>query len=169
PPGAGKTYTGAHIILELLRRGRRVGVSSNSHKAINNLLSHIERVAKERQVQFRGVKKSTAGNPDSAFEGEFIEDVFNNDDVEGYDAQLVAGTAWLFSREEFDEAFDYLFVDLCGVFSNVESLPVSLSIDAFADISVHINESTANDLQRLQPCQKIRILLPFPLRWSSIS
>jgi len=114
PPGAGKTYTGAHVIVELLRRGRRIAVSSNSHKAINNLLSHIERVAKERQVTFRGVKKSTAGNPDSAFEGEFIKDVFNNDDVEGYNAQLVAGTAWLFSREEFDEAFEYLFIDEAG-------------------------------------------------------
>jgi len=114
PPGTGKTYTGAHIIVELLRRGYRIGVSSNSHKAINNLLSHIERVAKERNVAFRGVKKSTAGNPDSAFEGEFIEDVFKNEDILIHDCQLVAGTAWLFSREEFNEVFDYLFVDEAG-------------------------------------------------------
>ena len=30
------------------------------------------------------------------------------------DFQLVAGTAWLFSRPEFDQAFDYLFVDEAG-------------------------------------------------------
>ncbi len=47
PPGAGKTYTGAHVIVELLKRGKRVGVSSNSHKAINNLLAKVEEVAKE--------------------------------------------------------------------------------------------------------------------------
>jgi len=114
PPGTGKTYTGAHVIVELLRRGRRIAVSSNSHKAINNLLSQIERVAKIQNVTFRGVKKSTASNPDSTFEGEFIEDVLNNSDVEGSDGQLVAGTAWLFSRDSFDEVFDYLFVDESG-------------------------------------------------------
>ena len=39
PPGAGKTYTASHAIVEMLARGKRVGVSSHSHKAINNLLS----------------------------------------------------------------------------------------------------------------------------------
>ena len=38
PPGAGKTYTGSRVIAELLRDGAKVGISSNSHKAINNLL-----------------------------------------------------------------------------------------------------------------------------------
>jgi uncharacterized protein len=38
PPGAGKTYTASHAIVEMLARGKRVGVSSHSHKAINNLL-----------------------------------------------------------------------------------------------------------------------------------
>jgi predicted RecB family nuclease len=42
PPGAGKTYTGSHVIVSLLQRGFTVGVSSNSHKAINNLLHGIE-------------------------------------------------------------------------------------------------------------------------------
>ena len=38
PPGAGKTYISAHMILSLIKDGKKVGVSSNSHKAINNLL-----------------------------------------------------------------------------------------------------------------------------------
>jgi uncharacterized protein len=45
PPGAGKTYTGSHVIVELITRGFRVGVASNSHKAINNLLKAIEEQA----------------------------------------------------------------------------------------------------------------------------
>ena len=49
PPGAGKTFTGSHVIAELLRRGKRIAVSSNSHKAINNLLAALEKVAKERR------------------------------------------------------------------------------------------------------------------------
>ena len=38
PPGTGKTWTGARLIIDLIRRGRRVGVTATSHKAIHNLL-----------------------------------------------------------------------------------------------------------------------------------
>ena len=43
PPGTGKTWTGARIVVDLIRRGRRVGVAATSHKAIHNLLDEIER------------------------------------------------------------------------------------------------------------------------------
>ena len=41
PPGSGKTYTGARMILELLAGGKRVGVTANSHKVISNLLAAV--------------------------------------------------------------------------------------------------------------------------------
>src|SRR5207248_9889767 len=41
PPGAGKTYTSAHLIVELIRRGKKIGVAANSHKVIHNLLNMI--------------------------------------------------------------------------------------------------------------------------------
>jgi uncharacterized protein len=97
--------------VELLRRGCRIGVSSNSHKAINNLLTEIEKVAIQAGLKFRGVKKSTA-NDDSTFNGTFIHDVFNNKDVHSGNWQLVAGTAWLFST--IDQELDFLFVDEAG-------------------------------------------------------
>jgi len=78
PPGAGKTYTGAHIIASLLDQGFRVGVSSNSHKAINNLLGAVEKRAVEKGLRFQGTKKSTQTNPETCFEGDIIEDVFQN-------------------------------------------------------------------------------------------
>src|SRR5207237_6186592 len=58
PPGAGKTFTSSHVILELLMKGYKVGVSSNSHKAINNLLAEIEKLSAERRFIFRVVKTS---------------------------------------------------------------------------------------------------------------
>ena len=61
PPGAGKTYTSSQIIVELIRAGKRVGISSNSHKAINNLLSSIEKAAKEKEVRFSGTEKIQQG------------------------------------------------------------------------------------------------------------
>lgn len=111
PPGTGKTHTSAHMIVSLIDAGKRVGVSSNSHKAINNLLAKVEETAAQRGVTFRGVKKASAGDSDSRFEGQLIRSVTSNDDVSAGD-RLVAGTAWLFAC--FDEDFDYLFVDEAG-------------------------------------------------------
>lgn len=114
PPGSGKTYTGAHVITALLANGYRVGVSSNSHKAINNLLGGVERVAKGKGVIFRGAKKSSSNKPESLFNGACIKDVFSNDDAIAQDHQLIAGTAWLFSDEDMDQELDFLFIDEAG-------------------------------------------------------
>ena len=111
PPGTGKTYTGSYIIVDLLRRGYRIGVSSNSHKAINNLLSAVEKAAVEKKVKFRGVKKSTS-NTETQFNGKFIVDFFRNADILSGNWPLIAGTAWLFSV--MDQSLDYLFVDEAG-------------------------------------------------------
>ncbi len=124
PPGAGKTYTGSHIIAELMRRGYRVGVSSNSHKAINNLLKHVESRAEEIGLQFHGLKKST-DNRNTWFKGKFIEDVTNNRDIYESRANLVAGTAWLFSG--MDQDLDFLFVDEAGQVSLANLVAMGVS------------------------------------------
>ena len=67
PPGTGKTHTSADIIVELIRREKKIGVSSNSHKAINNLLHKIEELAIKKNINFCGVKKTSPRNPDSQF------------------------------------------------------------------------------------------------------
>jgi predicted RecB family nuclease len=112
PPGAGKTYTGSHAIVELMRRGFRVGVTSNSHKAINNLLAEVESVAAEGGFAFAGVKKCSG--EEDRLNGRFIVDVSDNDAIERGNHQLVAGTAWLFSRPALEQSIDFLFVDEAG-------------------------------------------------------
>ncbi len=111
PPGTGKTYTSSHVIVEMMRRGKTIGVASNSHKAINNLLSGIEKAAKEGDFRFDGIKKSSDG--DNAFGGEMVKDVYDNAEVNP-GSQLIAGTAWLFARPEFEQCLDYLFIDEAG-------------------------------------------------------
>ena len=117
PPGAGKTFTGAHLIVDLLKAGKRVGVTSNSHHAIHNLLAAVEQRAAEISLSFVGLKKSSRGAEDTCF----ISDKFRSfDDKEtlldhwGAGASLVAGTAWLFADEDFTEQLDYLFIDEAG-------------------------------------------------------
>ena len=41
PPGSGKTWTGAQLVLQLLEQGKRVGIAAPTHKAIHNLLLEL--------------------------------------------------------------------------------------------------------------------------------
>lgn len=118
PPGAGKTYTGSHVIAELLARGYRVGVTSNSHKAIHNLLEGVEKSADERGLEFMGIYKASGRAQGSEFESRRIISMASNGDVIenlcNPAIQIYAGTAWLFSDPSFEEKLDYLFVDEAG-------------------------------------------------------
>jgi len=118
PPGAGKTYTGSHVIAELLARGYRVGVTSNSHKVIHNLLEGVEKRADERGLEFMGIYKASARTKGSEFESYRIISMTSNGDVFenlwNPKFQLYAGTAWLFSDPRFGEQLDYLFIDEAG-------------------------------------------------------
>jgi uncharacterized protein len=113
PPGAGKTTAGSELIVRLLAEGKRIGVTSNGHKAINNLLEAVVECAKKQGVRFNGVKKSTNGESQE-FNGDMIEDVDDNADVFAGAHQLVAGTAWLFAAPQLEQTIDYLFVDEAG-------------------------------------------------------
>jgi len=112
PPGSGKTYTASHAILALLKDGKRIGVSSNSHRAINNLLSELEKRAGEDGYSLVGVKKASQEDPESDFDGHFITSVKNSSEV-GLQHRLVGGTAFHFAREGLN-TYDYLFVDEAG-------------------------------------------------------
>ena len=122
PPGSGKTTLGGKMIVELMKKGYRVGVASNSHRAINELLMATERSAKGANFRFSGQKKCTVGRPDSRFhnpdvaleEGGFISNVEAARDIDIDGNQLIAGTAWLFCNPRFDQTLDYLFVDEAG-------------------------------------------------------
>jgi uncharacterized protein len=114
PPGAGKTYTGSHVIVSLLRAGYSVGVASNSHKAIHNLLEGIVDVASTEGVSFRGFKKATADRPESYFEAACFD---NGTKVGEFDLdthRLFAGTAWAFAALSVESPLDFLFIDEAG-------------------------------------------------------
>ena len=114
PPGTGKTTTGSQLVVGLLRAGKRVGVTSNSHKVINHLLTAVEAQAKAQSFTFSGVKKSSRNDAESVFDGELVANACTNNDVVETGAQLVAGTAWLFADPALEATLDYLFVDEAG-------------------------------------------------------
>jgi uncharacterized protein len=112
PPGTGKTYVSSCAILDLVRQGKRVAVASNSHKAVDNLLCAVFDRATEADNNVSIAKKG--GDEFEGIYSERIHRTERNDDVQLFTASVVGGTAWLFSRVDFDASFDYLFVDEAG-------------------------------------------------------
>ena len=114
PPGTGKTFTGARMILDLVRAGKTVALTAQSHKTISNLLEAVSSAAKEESVAFRAIQK--AGEEDEhAGDLDGVTRVGTNEEVAealcAGTVEIVAGTGWLLARPEFDGAFDVLFVD----------------------------------------------------------
>ena len=77
-------------------------MASHSHKAINNLLVEVEKVAAARTLRFRGIKKSSY--EEQFLGGSIIEDTTENAEAVEGGHDLIAGTAWLFARGEFDQS-----------------------------------------------------------------
>ncbi|TXN82685.1 AAA domain-containing protein [Methylobacterium sp. WL8] len=114
PPGAGKTYTISHLIAALIADGKTVGIASNSHKAIDNVLHAVETRlhGAGRPVAILGQKKDGAGDDRFAGRG-YIASVADNKRVDT-SLPILAGTAWLFAREDLRASRDVLFVDEAG-------------------------------------------------------
>ena len=122
PPGSGKTWKGARLIVHLLERGKRVGVAATSHKAIHNLLDAIV----EAGLSVPGLKKSSGG-PESEYERGPIESADGIEPFLDPELRLLAGTAWLFARPELDQQLDYLFIDEAGQISLADALAMGTS------------------------------------------
>ena len=124
PPGAGKTYTAARMIVSLLRARKRVGVTATSHKVITNLVDAVCEAAREEGFEFRGFQKGESGCSDPAIMVQNDNDAALEALVSG-DVQLAAGTAWLWSRPQMQGTVDVLFVDEAGQFSLANAVAVS--------------------------------------------
>ena len=57
PPGSGKTHAGARMIVELVKQGKRIGVSAVSHKVIDNLLRSALVAAGEEAMELKCLHK----------------------------------------------------------------------------------------------------------------
>ena len=126
PPGSGKTFGGARMIVELVKAGRRVGITAISHKVISHLLGEACKVARQAGVSLRAVQKANEadGCPD-----EFVEQVDDNPPIlnalkEG-SALVAAGTGWLWARTEMHQSVDVLFIDEAGQMCLADVLAVS--------------------------------------------
>ena len=134
PPGTGKTYVTVRAILALVRDGKRVAVSSNSHEAIRNVLMGCARALSSdstgltvEDVHIAHKVSRGADVPEEVLAA--MSCVTDNHDHAIRHAHVVGGTAWLFSRAELEGAFDYLFVDEAGQVSLANLVAMSNAAD----------------------------------------
>ncbi len=117
PPGSGKTYTGARMIIELTKAGKKVGITAVSHKVIRNLSLAIIREAKKLNYSIGFVHKvneTSANCPDEITEVKSKSDKVIAGLAQG---KVGCGTAWLWAESNSRETLDYLFVDEAGQMS----------------------------------------------------
>nr|MDQ2933727.1 TM0106 family RecB-like putative nuclease [Chloroflexota bacterium] len=127
PPGSGKTYTGARMIAQLLRDGKRVGISATSHKVISHFLEKVVEAAAEEGVALRAVQK-VSEEGQGLDHGDVTVTTANGkvrDGVANGDYNLAAGTAWLWASERSEQLVDVLFVDEAGQISLANALAMS--------------------------------------------
>lgn len=124
PPGAGKTYTAAHMICELVRAGRKIGITANSHKVIRHLLDDVVKAAYELKVDLSCIQKPAETEADR----HRIQFAKKNEEVFAAlrtSCQVAGGTSWLWAREEAFESVDVLFVDEAAQMSLANVLAVA--------------------------------------------
>lgn len=129
PPGAGKTHSGARMICALVRDGRTVGITANSHKVIRHLLDKSLEAGAEQSLPIQCIQKvkdqsvtvpgfqQTTNNPD------FIDGLGNGCGVGG-------ATSWFWARPDATGIVDVLFVDEAAQMSLANVLAVSQAAES---------------------------------------
>lgn len=117
PPGAGKTYTAKNVIKALVQEGKRIGIMSNSHAAIMNLLLPLITELPETNIT-----KVGGYGAQKDFKAEFDLDGFQNFEYRNsmkftnkkpyQQFQIIGATVYAFAIEvSYESPVDYLFVD----------------------------------------------------------
>ncbi|CAN5572495.1 TM0106 family RecB-like putative nuclease [soil metagenome] len=134
PPGSGKTYTGARMILDLVAAGKRVGVTANSHKVIGKLLDDVWLAARDdHRFMDRPVRMGQKPNDDGVITCGWAENMAKDSSLEALAAgevDVVGATAWLWASEKAIGALDMLFIDEAGQFSLANAVAVSTAADS---------------------------------------
>jgi uncharacterized protein len=126
PPGTGKTFTGSHMILELIKAGKKIGVTAVGHETIRNVLRAVcEHALAEGLTTFQCLHKGKPkdDNPEALHA---VEDNDRAAALFGGDTYaLLGGTSWLWANPRFRDSVDVLFIDEAGQMSLADVLAVS--------------------------------------------
>ena len=131
PPGAGKTYTAEKVITQLIKDGCRVGIMSNSHAAIMNLLKPVAEASPDIPMAKVGGFDTQAlfleKYPSEAYPNLVYRGSMSFTNKLPYEILNVVGaTVYAFAKDRAYEApLDYLFVDEASQVALANLLAVS--------------------------------------------
>jgi len=112
------------MICELVRRGKTVGITANSHKVIRNLIDATIKAADELRIELQCCQKAdeVEGPQHRLSFAKSNEDLFA---ALRSGTAVGGGTAWLWSRPDAFDTVDVLFVDEAAQMSLANVLAVS--------------------------------------------
>lgn len=126
PPGTGKTHTGAKMIIELVKAGKKIGVTAISHRVITTLFEKVKELSDKEAASIKFAHKVTTK---SEFIPEWVEQITESKKIPQaiIDGKVIGGTAWLWSDDNLSQTIDYLFIDEAGQMSLSQALAASRS------------------------------------------
>ena len=121
PPGTGKTTLSSKVIADLVQKGYRVAITSNSHKVIDNLLLKIDTCLQDLNINKIVVKCDSREN-----------EIFLHSNVRTLPPKKISdyvsvmgATTTKFCSKEFDSKFDLLVVDEAGQYALANLLTIA--------------------------------------------
>ena len=124
PPGTGKTFTGGRMIRRIVASGKTVGVVSNSHRAVENLLRSVI------EAEGAPLRVLKVGDTDEQLPPAVDHEKSSSKAAQALldgDYDVVGGTAWFFARPELGQVLDVLVVDEAGQFSLANTVAAATS------------------------------------------
>ena len=143
PPGAGKTYTGASMIVGMLARGKSVGVAAVSHKVVAHLMEKVLELAAKAdpKVEVRCKRKVSSKSKEPVLIEETTGNATIFNQLASGKLNLAGGTVWLWASADArtkveqvnkvktkvprEERVDYLFIDEAGQLALANALAAS--------------------------------------------
>ncbi|HKY36324.1 MAG TPA: TM0106 family RecB-like putative nuclease [Polyangiaceae bacterium] len=128
PPGSGKTYQAALMILGLLKQGKRIGVTANSHAVVKHLLEGVyERAEQEGALELvRGLHLEDDDDDTKSWPFRVDDDKQRaRQELETGRVNLLGGTAWTWARDDYAGSVDALVIDEAGQMSLANALAVA--------------------------------------------
>ncbi|MCS3893293.1 uncharacterized protein M2171_002426 [Bradyrhizobium japonicum USDA 38] len=131
PPGAGKTFTGARMICSLVRAGKRVGITANSHAVVRNLLNAVLIAAAEEGLPIQCVQKVDEKHKEANLAGlQFVKDNEQALDALGTTCAVGGGTSYFWARPDARLSVDVLVIDEAAQMALANVLAVSQAAES---------------------------------------
>jgi uncharacterized protein len=130
PPGSGKTWTGARMIVALVRAGRKVGVTANSHKVISHLLDEVAAAGGDDPAVRLGQRPGADSDETCSAAITYKDNDAARRGLDDGTITILGGTAWAWSNPALAGAVDVLVADEAGQLSLATAVAVAPASDS---------------------------------------